>query len=61
MNSGLEHQQQVHEALKEFEAAVTKRGRKLIGSKVALQQEVDAARDKLMKIIVDIAMTERGQ
>ena len=61
MSSGLEHQQQIHEALKAFEAAIVKRQRKLIGSKVSLQQDVDAARNKLMQIIVDIAVTERGQ
>ena len=61
MSSGLQHQQQIHEALKEFEAAIVKREKKFVGSKVPLQQDVDAARDKLLKIIVDIAVSERGQ
>ena len=61
MSSGLEHQQQIHEALKEFEAAIVKREKKFFGNKVSLQQEVDAVRDKLLKIIVDIAVSERGQ
>jgi hypothetical protein len=61
MSSGLKHQQQIHEALKEFETAIVKREKKLVGSKVPLQQDVDAARDKLLKIIVEIAVTERGE
>jgi hypothetical protein len=61
MSSGLEHQQQIHEALMEFEAAIVKRQKKFFGNKVSLQQDVDAVRDKIMKIIVDIAVTERGQ
>ena len=61
MSSGLEHQQQIHEALKEYEAAIVKREKKLFGNKVALQQDVDSIRDKLLKIIVNIAVTERGQ
>jgi hypothetical protein len=61
MSSGLEHQQQIHEALKEFEAAIVKREKRFFGNKVSLQQEVDAVRDKLLKIIVDVAVTERGQ
>jgi len=61
MSSGLEHQQQIHGALKEFEAAIVKREKKFFGNKVSLQQEVDAVRDKLLKIIVDIAVSERGQ
>jgi hypothetical protein len=61
MSSGLEHQRQIHEALKEFEAAIVKRERRFFGNKVSLQQEVDNKRDKLLKIIVDIALTERGE
>lgn len=61
MSTGLEHQEQIHEALKEFEAAIVKREKKLLGNKVSLQQDIDAIRDKLMKIVVDIAVTERGQ
>ena len=61
MSSGIEHQQQIHEALKEFEAAIVKREKKFFGNKVSLQQDVDAIRDKLLRIIVDIAVTERGQ
>jgi len=61
MSSGLEHQQQIHEALKEFEAAIVKREKKFFGNKVSLQQDVDAIRDRLLRIIVDIAVTERGQ
>ncbi|UCG84825.1 MAG: hypothetical protein JSW71_12785 [Gemmatimonadota bacterium] len=61
MSSGLEHQKQIHEALKEFEAAIVKREKRFFGSKVSLQQDVDAVRDKLLRIIVDIALTERGQ
>ncbi len=61
MSSGLEHQKQIHEALKEFEAAIVKREKRFFGNKVALQQDIDAIRDKLLKIIVNIALTERGQ
>ena len=61
MSSGLKHQEQIHQALKEFEAAIVKREKKFFGNKVSLQQDVDAIRDKISKIIVDIAVTERGQ
>jgi hypothetical protein len=61
MSSGLEHQQQIHEALKEFEATIVKREKRFFGNKVSLQHDVDAVRDKLLKIIVDVAVTERGQ
>jgi hypothetical protein len=61
MSSGLEHQKQIHEALKEFEAAIVKREKRFFGNKVALQQDIDTIRDKLLKIIVNIALTERGQ
>lgn len=60
MSSGLEYQHMIVEALNEFEDAVVHREKKLLGSKVPLQQEVDTARDKLMKVIVDIVMKERG-
>jgi hypothetical protein len=61
MSSGLQHQKQIHEALKEFEAAIVRREKRFFGNKVSLQQDVDAVRDRLLKIIVDIALTERGQ
>ena len=61
MSSGLEHQKQIHEALKEFEAAIVRREKRFFGNKVSLQQDVDAVRDRLLKIIVDVAVTERGQ
>lgn len=60
MTSGLEEQQQIVEALNEFEDAVVKREKRLVGSKVPLQEEVDAARDKLLKIVVGIVVKERG-
>jgi hypothetical protein len=60
MSSGLEYQHMIVEALNAFEDAVVHREKKLIGSKVPLQQDVDTARDKLMKVIVDIVMKERG-
>jgi len=60
MSSGLEYQHMIVEALNAFEDAVVRREKKLIGSKVSLQQDVDTARDKLMKVIVDIVMKERG-
>ena len=60
MKSGLEEQQQIVEALNGFEDAVVKREKRLVGSKVPLQEEVDAARDKLLKIVVDIVVRERS-
>ena len=60
MKSGLEEQQQIVEALNAFEDAVVKREKRLVGSKVPLQEEVDAARDKLLKIVVDIVVRERS-
>lgn len=59
MSTGLEYQHRINEALNAFEDAVVKREKRLVGSKVPLQEEVDAARRKLMDIIVDIVATER--
>jgi hypothetical protein len=60
MSHGLEYQQQIIEALNEFEKAVVKREKRLVGTKVPLQEDVDTARDKLLKIIVGIVVREKG-
>ena len=60
MSTGLEYQQQIIEALTAFEKAVVKREKRLIGSKVPLQEDVDAARNKLLNVIVDIVRKERA-
>jgi hypothetical protein len=60
MSSGLEYQHQIIEALTAFEKAVVKREKRLVGSKVPLQEDVDAAREKLLNVIVGIVKKERG-
>ncbi len=60
MSTGLEYQQQIIEVLTAFEQAVVKRQKRLVGSKVPLQADVDAARDRLLKVVVDIVKKERA-
>ncbi len=59
---GKEYLARIHERLRNFEQAVMDREKfKPLESKIARQQEVDAARDKLIEIIVDIVTKERMQ
>jgi len=60
MSTGLEYQQKIIEALTAFEKAVVKREKRIVGSKVPLQEDVDAARNKLLKVVVDIVKQERA-
>ncbi len=60
MSTGLEYQQQIIKVLTAFEQAVVKREKRLVGSKVPLQADVDAARDRLLKVVVDIVKKERA-
>lgn len=53
MSTGKEQLHRLHEALGAFEEAVAKREHKgLAQSRVALQQEVDRARDGVVKLVV---------
>ena len=59
MSLGKEYLHQIHDALAEFEAAVGQREKRWFGSKVALQQEVDVARAKVVDVVVQIVTKER--
>ena len=60
MSKGLASQQRVVEALEAFERAVTKRENKgVLGGKVSLQQEVDRAREQVLKVVAEIVTAER--
>jgi hypothetical protein len=53
MGRGQEMMQQLQEVLAEFEEAVKRREHKgLLESKVALQQDVDKARDRVVEVVV---------
>ena len=54
ISKGLEFQQQLRGALKDLEDAIVRREhKKLLGTKVSLQQDVDTARNRVMKVVVD--------
>jgi hypothetical protein len=59
MSLGKEYLHQIHNALAAFEAAVGQRDKRWFGSKVALQQEVDITRQKVVDVIVEIVTQER--
>ena len=62
MSKGKEYLARIHERLRAFEAAVVEREKfKPLDSKITRQQDVDAARDKLMETIVDIVTKARMQ
>lgn len=60
MSVGKEHLQKIHEALASFEAAVKQREHPgFLGNKVALQQDVDTARQRVVEVVVQVALAER--
>lgn len=61
MSKGQEYVKRVQDALANFEQAVVRRENKkpLVESKVALQQEVDRARQQLMEVIAKVVAEER--
>jgi len=60
MSKGKEHLKEIHAALRDFEAAVVEREKfKLMESKLARQQDVDAAREKVVDAVVKIVTGER--
>ncbi len=60
MTKGREYLAQIHAALRDFEEAVVQREKfKLMESKVTRQQDVDAARQKVVDAVVKIVTAER--
>jgi hypothetical protein len=60
MSKGKEYLKEIHAALRDFEAAVVEREKfKLMESKVTRQQDVDAAREKVVDAVVKIVTGER--
>lgn len=60
MSKGLEHQQQIQEALAAFEEAIVRRENKaVLESKVPLQQEADRARARVLDVIARVVTEER--
>ncbi len=60
MGKGQEYVKRVQEALDGFENAVVRRENKgLMESKVALQQEVDRARERVLEVVAKIVAEER--
>jgi hypothetical protein len=60
MGKGREYVKRVQEALEGFEKAVVRRENKgLMESKVALQQEVDRAREQVLEVVAKIVAEER--
>ncbi|MFQ5705403.1 MAG: hypothetical protein ACE5HT_15475 [Gemmatimonadales bacterium] len=60
-SKGLELQQRLRGALQKFEDAIVAREHKKLGTKIPLQQDVDRARDGVMKVVVDAVTKERMQ
>lgn len=57
---GREYVQLVQKALSRYEEAIVHREhKKLLESKVPLQQEVDSARQNVLDVVVDIVTKER--
>ena len=62
MSVGKEHLQKLHEAMAQFEAAIKQREhRGFLSNKVSLQQDVDTARQRVVDVVVQIAVAERGR
>jgi hypothetical protein len=60
MGKGLEYQQRIREALEAFENAVVRReNKKMLESKVPLQQEVDRARTNLLEVVAKVVTEDR--
>ena len=62
MSVGKEYLRRIHEALAAFEEAVKQRANPgVLGASVALQQDVDRARQKVVEVVVDIVTKDRMQ
>ncbi len=60
MGTGRESLQRVQQALTEFENAVIRREhKKLLESKISLQQDVDTARQRVVDVVVQLVTAER--
>jgi hypothetical protein len=60
MSKGMEYQQRIQEALAAFEEAIVRReNKKVLESKVPLQQEADRARARLLDVIAKVVTEER--
>ena len=60
MSKGMEYQRRIQEVLAQFEAAVVRReNKKLLESGVPLQQEVDRARDQVLKVVAEVVTALR--
>lgn len=60
MSIGKEYLRQIHEALEALEAAIVDREHPgMLGHKVARQQEVDKARQRLVDVVVQILTQDR--
>ena len=60
MGEGHEYLKQVQDALRKFEEAVVQREKhKLLESKVARQQTVDHAREKVVEVVVKLVTAEK--
>jgi len=60
MGQGREYLQRVNQAINDFEEAVVHReNKKLLESKVPLQQEANRARERLIKVVVDLVTQAR--
>lgn len=60
MGKGLEYQQRIQEALAEFEAAIVRReNKKVLESKVPLQQDADRARARVLEVVAKVVTEER--
>ncbi len=60
MGKGMEYQQRIQEALEAFEAAIVRReNKKVLESKVPLQQDADRARARLLDVIAKVVTEER--
>ena len=58
MSRGKEMMKKVQDALGTFEKAIVTREARRIGSKVSLQQDVDIARDTVVKVVVSLVRGE---
>jgi len=60
MSTGREDLQKVQQALSEFENSIVHREhKKMLESKVSLQQDVDAARQRVVDVVVELVTAER--
>lgn len=60
MRTGHEYLKEVNQAINKYEEAILRREKKkLLGSKVSLQQDVDRARENLVNTVVKIVTEQR--